>query len=171
MCTRTRTRITRESWSTPRACGHVPKSPRTAGRPMRPSDPSPSCPRLLVEPGVLGQSTSHPWQLFNTAAPRARSGVARDYWLTPRALVPESELRRTAAQHCGPSDHGPSHPGELVDGAGPRARAQVPRDSWLTPQALGPGPEPSGSACRTHRITDMGLNATKNCSTLWAIGH
>ena len=112
-------RHTRESCYYPRAIGPRPEWPLRAGqtscpgRPCRPSDPRQSRPGYLVDPRGLGS------------------------W-------PESPGR--ADRPRGPSDPGPSRLEQLVDPAGPWTQARVTRDSWSTPQALGAGPESPGTS-------------------------
>ena len=132
---RARSRVTLESYSTPRGNRTratrprellVPAGRRTQARvareswsdqlswrPCRPSDPCQSRPGYLVDPRGLG---SWPESLGRADRPR------------------------------GPSDPGPSRLEQLVDPAGPWTQARVTRDSWSTPQALGAGPESPGTS-------------------------
>ena len=88
-------------------------------------------------PGALGQSASHPGQLFDTAAPRAQSP-----W--------------TVGRHCGSSDTDPRQAEQQVNPPGPRTRARGSRDSWSTPWALGPGPESPRTFGQHRGPSDLG---------------
>ena len=137
-----RARVNRDRWSTPRALGHGPVSPGTAGRPCGPWDTCPSSPGQLgnaegpqtqarvtryswSSPRDLGHQleVSRPGQLVDSACPRTRDRIALDSWSTPRALAPWPESPRTDCGTSGPSNPSPSHPGEVVDTAGPRTRS------------------------------------------------
>ena len=84
---RARSRVTQESWSTPRAVGHGPKSPGTVGPPREPSEEDPSHLVELVNrtrpsdpgPSCLGQ-------LVDPRGPRTQQRDTRDSWSTPWAL-------------------------------------------------------------------------------------
>ena len=142
-------RITKECWSTPQALGRERESPRRSGGPAStrpkpespggtgenrgPSDPSGSCPGVLVDP----------------VGPRNRARVARESWWTPCALGEECESPGRAGRLRGLKEPGASRPGELVDPAGPRNRA---REGWTAGQPRGPSdPGPS----RTGLMVDL----------------
>ena len=134
MGTRTRSRVTWDIWSKPRALGPGPKLPGTAVHPRRPSDPGPNRPGQLVE----REDT------------RTRSRSAREIWSTPRSLGPGPIYPRTAGRAHGNLGTGPSYPGQLVEAEGPPTRAQVARESWLMPWAQESGTRSPGTAGRHH---------------------
>ena len=166
----------------------MPESPRRAGRPRGPSDPSAICPEELVE----------------HMGPRTQARVTRDGWATPRSLRPEPESPGTPGRPGGTSGPGPRRPGqqvdrgpldpnssrlgEWVDTAGTRALAEWARESWQTPQDPGHGPEspktsgrPRGQSDTSARTPGMLVNPvgspTEACvarviwSNPWALGH
>ena len=104
---RTLARVSRDSWSNPRALGPRTEWPVTAGRPRGPSDPR----------------TSRPGHLVDHACPRTQARVARDSWSTTRALGSWPEAAGRAGRHRGPSDPGPSRLEQLVDPAHPWTQA------------------------------------------------
>ena len=104
---RTLARVSRDSWSNPRALGPRTEWPVTAGRPRGPSDPR----------------TSRPGHLVDHACPRTQARVARDSWSTTRALGSWPEAAGRAGGHRGPSDPGPSRLEQLVDPAHPWTQA------------------------------------------------
>ena len=141
---RTGARVARESWSTPQALEHGPRSAGTSGRACRPSGMGPSLPGELVDnvghrperesPGNAGEpcgtsepSSSRPGELVDHAGPRTIAREARDIWSTPRDLGPQRESPSRAGRHRGPSDTGLSRPGELVETTGYHSRARVVR--------------------------------------------
>ena len=141
---RTGARVARESWSTPQALEHGPRSAGTSGRARRPSGMGPSLPGELVDnvghrperesPGNAGEpcgtsepSSSRPGELVDHAGPRTIAREARDIWSTPRDLGPQRESPSRAGRHRGPSDTGLSRPGELVETTGYHSRARVVR--------------------------------------------
>ena len=156
---RTRARVIRKSWSTPRALGTDNESPWRAGRHQGPSDPG------GVQPG----------QLVNPAGPRAwaRARVDWDSWMSLPALGHGPESPRAAGRHGGHSATGPCHLGQLVDPAGPGTCARVPRDCWSTPRDLRPRPESRGQAGRSRRSshTTWRRVARDSWMTLRALGH
>ena len=132
---RARSRITVESYSTPRAIGperHAREScyyPRAIG-------PRPEWP-------VRAGQTSCPGRSCRPSDPRqSRPG----YLVDPRGLGSWPESPGRADRPRGPSDPGPSRLAQLVDPAGPWTQARVTRDTWSTLQALGAGPESPGTS-------------------------
>ena len=128
---RTRARVTRECWSTPRALGSKRVLPGIAGRTHGPSDlgrvagdnwwtplalghrpESPGTDGRTLRPSYL--SPSPPGQPVEPAGSLAWPRVALDPWSTPRSIRPEPELPRRAAQPSGISGKGPRRPGQLV---------------------------------------------------------
>ena len=126
---RAQSRVTRDVCSTPRAIGLCHKSPRTAGRPHRPSDTSQSHPGLLVELGAKRPKREMP-------------GKAVD----PAGHGPRPKSPGTAGRTRGHSDPGTSRPGQLEDSTDLQTQPRVKQDSWSTPWALRPGPESLGGA-------------------------
>ena len=135
---RTGARVAGESWSTPQALEHGPRSAETSGKARRTSGMGPSLPGEVVfnaghrpereSPGSAGghrgpseKSASHPGELVDLAGPRNRA-----------------RKTGTAGRSRGPSDPSASRPGELVDHAGPRTIGRVAPDIWSTPRYLGP---------------------------------
>ena len=134
--TKTRARIKPESWSTPRAHVHGPKSPGRAGRHCGPSDTSASYPGQLVDPTCPGT-----WTLAH---------VAQERLLTLQEVRPDPESPRRGGRPHEPLDQIMSRAGQLVDTSRTRTLVRVVRESWSTPRDLGHGPESPGTADR-HR--------------------
>ena len=111
-------------------------SPRTAGQPRVPSDPSPI----------------HLGQLVDPAGPRTQTQVSRDSWSTPE----HSELPGTSGRHCEAAGRVPSCPGQLIHPTCPQARPQVSREAWSTPRGLGYSPESPGTPGRHRGPSDQG---------------
>jgi len=132
---RTRARVARGCWLTPRDLGTELEPPGRAGGPRWIWDNSLSSPGHLVEP----------------TGPRTPARVAQVSRSTSQALGHGPELPGTAALLHGPTDTGLSRPGELVETAGYHSRTRVVQESWSTPWALGPGPESPGRAGRNTR--------------------
>ena len=122
---RSQVRVTRDSWSTPRALTPKHEMPGTADPTREPSDMGPSLPGQLVD----------------TARLRAWARVPQDSLSTPQALGPGPESPGTVDRTCVYSARGPSQAGELVDSAGHRTQARFSRESLSNMWALGPGPE------------------------------
>ena len=135
MGTKTRARISQESWSTLWGLGHKCKLPGRTGRPHGHSDRSLRHPGHLVEsvgprtrargPGTAGhpcgpmdQGPSGSVQLVDTAGPRTRTRVTRERCSTPWALGPVPESPRKTSPHLGP-----------------RSQARDSRESWSKPRA------------------------------------
>ena len=67
--TRTRVRVVRDSWSTPRDIGHGPELPGTAGLPCAISDTGPSHPGSYRPPGHSDPGPRRPGELVEPAGP------------------------------------------------------------------------------------------------------
>ena len=135
----TRSRVTRESWSTSLAFGLERRSPGRAGRYLRPSDLG------VIRPGVL----------VDPAGRRTRARVARESWPKPRALRTGPEWPGRAGRPRGPSDPGARRPGQLVDATDTPTRSRVARESWSTRRALGSTPMSSWNVGRAREISVM----------------
>ena len=157
---RSRPRVARATWWTPRGLGYSPESPGTPGRHRGPSDQGPSHPGQLVDPGGHRAQARVARDSWSTLGPQTLTRVARESWSTPRASG-------TGPMHLGPLDDpggprilarvawdclsnpgalGPSarHPGQQFDPTAPRAGSRDARDCWSTLQAVGHGPEAPG---------------------------
>ena len=132
-------RFTRECWSKPRALGHGPEWPGTAGRHRGPSHKRQS-------PGTAGRPHG----------PSDPSAIHPGELVEPRALGHRPELPGTEGRHLGPSDQDPSCVGQQADHARSRAWARVTQEGWSTPQALQPDPESPGAAVLTSRALGTG---------------
>ena len=117
---RTGTQVTWDSWLTPQALGPDHKWPGRAGRPCGPSDPCPSCPAQLVDTAGPRSRACLPGQLVNPAGPQTRARVARDCWLTLRALGRGPKSPRSDGRPCRSWDMGRCPPRPLVDPTDPR---------------------------------------------------
>ena len=117
-------RLTRESWSNPRALEHGPDRPGRDARPRGHSDPSASPPGQLVDP--IGT--------------RTRAQFARDIWSTPWDFRPGLESPGRADRPREVSSLGLRCVGELLNTTGQRTGAHFARESCLKPRALGHGP-------------------------------
>ena len=152
---RTQARVARGSWSTPRALGHEPDSPGTAGRLRRTWDKGPICPGELVDP----------------VGSRNRVRVSRECWWIPRGLGHEPESPGTSGRPHGTSDTGPKCPGDLVDPVGTETRPQVTWDSWSTLRAPDTGLCPPGELVEHAGDWRWARVLRDRWSTLRAFGH
>ena len=117
---RAQSRVTRDRWSTPRALGLKPESPRISDRNHGPSDTGPSGPGQMVDRGPRNPGPSRPRPLVDPGGPRTQVLDGRDSGWTPQDLGPVPESPWTAGRPRGPSDKGPNHTGQLVYPAGTR---------------------------------------------------
>ena len=106
---RTRAQIAWESWSTPRALGHGPKWPGTAGRRHGPWDIGRKGPGYLVDPARPRA------QLDHNTSPQFWGRVTRDAKSTPWYDRPGPESPWKAGRPRGTSGTGPSPPAQLVE--------------------------------------------------------
>ena len=150
----TRVRVLQDSWSNPQAHDQSASRPGVLVIPGGPWVRSPGLGgrhRGLRDTGPRG-----PGMLVDTAGPGTWSRVARESWLTPRALGTRPESPGSACRTQGLTEPGSSPPGQLLDTAGPRTRARVAQECTSTVQDHGPRPESPGAAGRPRGPWDMG---------------
>ena len=158
------------SWLTPRAIGHGPESPGTAGRHSGHLNTGPELPGYVdpERPGtraLVAGTDSRPSRTSDKG-PSSTGELVDPLGTWSRAGVPG-----TAGRPREPSDPSTSLLGELYDTAGPRTRARVLRYSWSTPQAQEPRPRlPGPSGLALGPVTRARV-ARDSWSTLRDLGH
>ena len=134
---RNRARVTRDSWSTPRAFGQRPIWPGTAGQTAGPRNRArvtwDSCSARRASDMV----PNRPGYLVDPAGLRTLALVAREACSKLRSLQSGPKSPRTAGRPCGISDTGPSRPGELDDTAVPRDQPESPEKCCERKMCLG----------------------------------
>ena len=98
---------TTDAWSTQLALGLKHEWPVRAGRPRWPFETGASHLGELVDPTGPWKRARVPRESSSTEGPRTSTRVARDSWLTPRALVHGPESPRRPGRPRGHSDLGP----------------------------------------------------------------
>ena len=135
---RTRARVARDAWSTPRSLGYTHNMPGTAVPLRRPSGTGSSRPGRLLETAAPPNRARVAQDHWSTTGPWTLTGVTWDSWSTPQALRPGPETRRTAGRPRGLSD------------LGTRCRG-----CWSTPRDFGLECESPGIAGRPCRTLDQ----------------
>ena len=153
---RTRARVARGYWSTPRALGLKCESPGISGRLHGSSDLFPSARDSWSSPQVLGHKRKWPGTADRprmTSDPRASGPVLLVESEGPRA---QARVSQATGRLHGLSDTSQSPPGLLVNPGGPQTQAQVARECCSTPRALGHSPESPRKAGRHFWPLGMG---------------
>ena len=168
---RAQSRVTQESWSTPRA---IKQGPSRRGRLVHPVGYGPehdSPMRAGRNRGPSDQGPSGQGQLVDTEFPRTQVRVTRDSWSTPRSLGLGPEAPGTSGRAHEAQGTVPSCLGQLVHPVGPRAWARVARDAWSNTQAIGYGPESPGTAGIPRAHSDPSARLPGQLFDTRALGH